>query len=232
MNGPLFRAQSFPVEGSEKLACVITGYGGKIKSYKSVIQTLNERGFTVIAYEHSPSVLTSGNPQDLLNLVDGICSDFTKKVAGYKKIICIGASAGAGLCFALQRRFPTIQYGIYAVAGMSGRDALASPLFYFVRKRFSKRGFSMARLNSLWQEIDVSPNDPPQQRVAFVMVLGKRDVLVSYKKALATLQAWQNAGVPIKIITRPNLGHLGAIRWHKQHIDELLAEAERLTPLS
>lgn len=229
MSSPLFRTQSFPVEGSEKVACVIPGYGSKIKRYQSLIQTLNSRGFAVIAYEHSPSVLTSGNPQDLLNLIDGICGDFASRVAGYKKIICIGASAGAGLCFALQRRMPDIQYGIYAVAGMSGRDALKSPLFYFVRKRFSKRGFSMDRLNSLWQEIDVSPDKPPRRDLSFVMVLGKRDMLVRYKKALATLETWQNAGVPIKIITRPNLGHVRAIRWHRNNIDSLLTEAEQLT---
>lgn len=229
MNRLLFHAELFQVNGSEKVACVITGYGGKIKSYRSVIKTLNDRGFTVVAYEHNSSVLTSGNPQDLLNLVDGICNDFAAKAVGYKKIICIGASAGAGLCFALQRRMPVIQYGIYAVAGMSGKDALASPLFYFVRKKFEKQGFNAARLNSLWQEIDVSPDQPPKRDVSFVMVLGKRDKLISYEKALATLQAWQEAGVPIKIITRPNLGHIGTVRWYKQHIDELLDEAEQLT---
>ena len=229
VNSPFFHTQSFSVEGSEKVACVIPGYGGKITGYQILIQKLNKRGFSVVAYEHSPSVMTSGNPHDLLNLVDGICNDFAERVVGYKKIICIGASAGAGLCFALQRRMPTMQYGIYAVAGMPGKDAIKSPLFYFVRKKFNRHGFSTARLNSLWQEIDVSPNYPPQKSVAFVMVLGKRDGLVRYKKALATLQAWQNAGVSVKIITRPNSGHLGTIRWHREHIEELLDEAEKLT---
>jgi predicted alpha/beta hydrolase family esterase len=162
--------------------------------------------------------------------VDGICNDFEKKVIGYKKIICVGVSAGSGLCFAMQRRIPAIQYGIYAVAGMSGKDALKSPLFYFVRKKFSKHGFSPAKLNSLWREIDVSPDNPPQRHVAFVMVLGKRDRIVRYEKSLATLKAWQSVGIPIKIITLPNLGHIAAIRWHKQHIEELLIEAENLTP--
>lgn len=228
MNNPLFRSQLFSVKGSGKLACVITGYGGKIKGYQNVIETLNKRGFTVVAYEHSSSVLTSGNPHDLLRLVDGTYKDFAKRAAGYKKIICVGASAGAVLCFALQRRMSAIQYGIYAVAGMPGKDAIASPLFYFVRRRFSKQGFNVNMLNSLWHEIDVSPDSPPQQDVAFVVVLGRRDRLVSYEKALATLQAWQKAGVPIKIITKSSLGHLGTIRWYKQHIDELLDEAERL----
>lgn len=229
MRSALFYSQLFPVEGSSKLACVIAGYGGRIQGYRSLIATLNARGFTVVAYEHSRTVLTSGNPQDLLDLVDGICRDFAVRAASYKKIICIGVSAGAGLCFALQRRMPAMQYGIYAVAGVPGSDALASPLFYFVRKKFDRHGFSVARLSNLWREIDVSPDNPPQQHVAFVMVLGGRDRLVSYQKALATLQAWQAAGVPIKIIVRPHLGHLGAMKWHRQHIAELLSEAERLT---
>lgn len=229
MKDLLFRTQSFPVEGSKKIACVITGYGGKIKKYQSVIQTLNEQGFTVIAYEHSRSVLISGNPYDLLNLIDATCNDFANKIAGYKKIICIGASAGAGLCFAMQRRLPAIQYGIYAVAGMSGREALKAPLFYLVRKRFEKRGFSAAKLNDLWQDIDVSADDPPRRSLSFVMVLGKRDKIVNYEKALNTLQAWRKAGVPIQIITKPNLGHLGTIRWYKEHMGKLLDEAEQLT---
>jgi hypothetical protein len=123
---------------------------------------------------------------------------------------------------------PEIQYGIYAVAGMSGRDALKSPLFYFVRRKFNKQGYSTAKLNNLWREIDVSADEPPSREVAFVMVLGKRDRIVEYDKALAILQAWQNAGVPIKVITKPNLGHLGTVRWYKKHIDELLDEAEQL----
>lgn len=228
MSGSLFRAQSFPVADASKLACVITGYGGKIKSYHGLIQALNQRGFSVIAYEHSRAVMLSGDPQDLLNLVEGICNDFAQKAAGYKEIICVGASAGAGLCFALQRRMPAVRYGIYAVAGMPGKDAIASPKFYFIRKRFEKRGFSAEQLNRLWQEIDVSPDNPPSKRVAFVMVLGQRDKLVNYTKALATLQAWQRAGVPIQIITRPRSGHLATIRWHKRHVEELLAAAENL----
>lgn len=228
MSNPLFSTQTFPVADSKKLACVIAGLGGKIKSYAGVIQTLNRLGFSVVAYEHDLSVLTSGDPHDLLNLVDGICDDFSQKAVGYKKIICIGASAGSGMCFALQRRMPAIQYGIYAVAGMPGKEAIASPLFYLIRRRFRRRGFSAEKLSSLWQEIDVSPDNPPRRDLSFVVVLGKRDKIVKYKKALATMQAWQNAGVPIKVITRPNSGHLATIRWYKEHIDELLEEGEGL----
>ncbi len=229
MNKPLFRTQSFPVEGSNKIACIITGYRGKITRYKSVIQTLNRRGFTAIGYEYSSSILTDCDPQGVVGLLDGIYNDFADKAGGHKKIICTGASAGAGLCLAIQRRMPAMQYGVYAGAGEPGEDVIERPLFYFVRKKFNEHGFSTTKVKSLLQELDISPDHPPRQNLSFVIVLGKRDKLSRYEKALAALQSWQNAGVPIKIITRSNLGHLGTIRWYKKHIDELLDEAERLT---
>lgn len=229
MSNPFFSTQTFPVEGSDKIACLTAGWRGKITRYQSVIQVLNKRGFTVIGYEHSPLVLVSGDARRGVTLLDEMCHDFAQKAAGYKKVICVGASAGAGLGLAMQRRIPAVQYGVYAGAGEPGKDVLKRPLFYFLRKKFHRQGFSAAKVRSLWQELDISPDKPPKQPVPFVIVLGKRDRIVRYEKALAALQAWQKAGAPMKIITKPKLGHMGVIKWHKQHMNELLDEAERLT---
>ena len=79
MNNALFRTMSFPVEGSEKCACVIAGYRGKIAGYKKVIKILNNKGFSVIAYEHSPAVLTGGDPRKPLSLVEQISNDVLDK---------------------------------------------------------------------------------------------------------------------------------------------------------
>ena len=62
----------------------------------------------------------------------------------------------------------------------------------------------------------------------FVIALGKRDKVVAYDKALTTLHAWQDQGQSIQIITKPNLGHIGIIRWYKYHFSELLADATEL----
>ncbi len=228
MTTPLFQAQSFPVKGSKKIACLITGYRGKITGYESVIKALNERGFTVIGYEYSSSVLTNCDPPEVMSLLDGIYNDFAARAKGYKKIICTGASAGAGLCLALQKRMPAMQYGVYAGAGEPGEDVIERPLFYLARKKFSKNGFDAEKVKSFLQELDITPSKPPRQHLPFVIVLGKRDKFVRYQKALAALQSWQQAGVPINIITRPDLGHMGVIAWYKEHIGELLDDAERL----
>lgn len=229
MGHNLFRTESFPVKNASKIACLVAGYRGKITGYKDVIRDLNRHGFSVVAYEHSPSVLTDGNPRDLLDLVQGIYADFVQKITGHKEMICVGASIGAGIGIALQRRIPNIKYGIYAGAGVSPPETIfQAPLFYFARKAFTKNGYNAAKLKSLWKEDDILPELPPKQSSPFMIVLGKQDKIVSYKKATATFQAWQAAGVMIKIITKSDRGHVGAIRWLKKHFGELLTEAELL----
>jgi predicted esterase len=229
MNNALFKTQFFPVEGAVKCACIIAGYRGRINGYKKIIKTLNNRGYSVIAYEHSPAVLTGGDPQQLLNLVSQICNDFAKRAADYHEIICIGASIGAGLCFAVQRKVPHVKFGIFAGAGVSPPESIFDvPLFYFVRKKFGKQGFTADELKKAWKDIDILPSKPLSQ-TPFIMVLGKNDRIVTYDKALTTLHAWQRTGQRIKIITKPGLGHIQIIRWYKKHIDALLVEAESIT---
>lgn len=226
----LFTTQSFLVDGSDKIACVIAGYRGKIASYQSVIKVLNERGYSVVAYEHNPTVLSGGRPQDLLDLVDGIDDDFRKQADGCQTVICLGASLGAGICFELQRRMPSIKFGVYAGAGISPPESIFSaPLFYLVRKKFKRNGVDATKLKSLWKSIDISADDPPRKDMHFMMVLGKQDKIITYKKANATFKAWQAAGVPVTIIVKRNLGHSGVIRWYKKHTSELLDQAEKST---
>lgn len=227
MDKPLFRAKAFTVEGSDKLACIMMGYRGKISSYHIVIEILNHRGYSVIAYEHSATVLTKGDPTLLPILVRQLCDDFAKRAVGSKDIICVGASIGAGLCFAIQRQYPNVKFGIYAGAGVSPPETIyEASLFYFVRKKFAKLGYGKAELQKAWAEIDVLP-DKNFSQTPFIMALGKKDRVVGYDKAMTTLHAWQEKGQSIQIITKDGLGHVGIIRWYKKHFTELLDEAER-----
>jgi len=229
MDIPLFRVKTFRIRDAKKCACIITGYRGKISSYKRVIKLLNARGYSVVAYEYTPAVLTKGDPKLLLRLIDQICIDFANRAAGFQDIICVGASIGAGLCFAIQRQFPNVRFGVYAGAGVSPPETIqAAPLFYFIRKRFAKLGINEAELQKIWMEIDILP-DKSFARTPFIMALGKKDKIVNYGKALTTLHAWQSQGQPIRIITKPRLGHIGIIHWYKNHFSELLAEAEGLS---
>jgi Prolyl oligopeptidase family len=228
MKDQLFRSKTFAVEGSEKCACIIAGYRGKITSYAKVIKLLNDRGYTVIAYEHSPAVLTKGKPELLLQLVTGICQDFADKATSYKEIICVGASIGAGLCLAIQRQLPNVTCGIYAGAGVSPPDTIyEAPLFFLVRLKFIRRGFGKNELRKEWAEVDILP-DTNFAHTPMIMVLGKNDLVVRYGKALSTLHAWQAKGQRIQILSKAGLGHVGIIRWYKHHFSELLDYAEQL----
>jgi len=229
MSSPLFQAKTFAIEGSRKCACIITGYRGRTASYKGIIKVLNDKGYSVVAYEHSPQVFTQGNPDLLPVLVTQICDDFSERTAGFDEIICTGASLGAGLCFALQRQIPKVRFGIYAGAGVSPPETIhEAPLFYFVRRSFISLGHDRAKLQTAWAEIDILP-DKNFAQTPFVMALGQKDKIVRYDKAVTTIQSWQEKGQPIRIIPKPNLGHIGVIRWYKSHFSELLAMAEGMT---
>jgi hypothetical protein len=228
MDRQLFAVQKFPVEGATKCACIIAGYRGKISSYKGVIRTLNDRGYSVVAYEHDPAVLTEGKPELLPVLIRQICSDFAEQSARYKEVICVGASIGAGLCFAVQRENPKVRFGIYAGAGASPpQTVFEAPLFYFVRRKFIENGFAKAELEEKWAEVEILP-ERSFGTAPFIIALGKMDAVVRYEKALSTLQAWQQDGQDIRIISKQALGHVGIIRWYKSHFAELLTEAEKL----
>lgn len=228
MHSQLFRTKTFAVDGATKCACLIAGYRGKIASYERVIHTLNARGYTVVAYEHPPSILTEGDPGLLLTLVSQLCADFVERAAGFEELICTGASIGAGLCFGVQRQLPQVRFGIYAGAGVSPPETIyEAPLFYRVRKKFTKAGIDKASLQKAWADVDILPGQNFVQ-TPFVMALGKKDRIVPYNKALATLRSWQSNGQNIQVITKPTLGHIGIIRWYKNNFSDLLDQAEAL----
>lgn len=224
----LYKVQTFTVEGSTKCACIIAGYRGKISSYKKVIKILNKKGYSVVAYEHNPIVITKGDPTLLPTLVHQICDDFTQRTVTYDEIICVGASIGAGLCFALQRQFPNITRGIYAGAGVSPPATIyEAPLFFISRKKFAKAGYDKTRLLQAWADVDILPGTNFAS-TPFIMALGKKDRIVNFEKAINTLHAWKTNGQNIQIVTKDNLGHIGIIRWYKKHFKELLDDAEKL----
>lgn len=211
-----------------KCACIITGYRGKIASYKKVIKLLNDKGYSVIAYEHNPIVITKGDPSLLPRLVHEICDDFAKRTVTFEEIICVGASIGAGLCFALQRQFPNVTRGIYAGAGVSPPATIyEAPLFFISRKKFAKAGYDKTKLLQAWADVDILPGNN-FARTPFIIALGKKDRIVKFEKALNTLHAWKTNGQDIRIITKDSLGHMGIIRWYKKHFAELLAESEKM----
>lgn len=226
MSKPLFTVHTFPLPGASKCACVIAGYRGKVSGYAAVIRTLHAKGYSVVAYEHSPAVLTTGEPQKLLDLLEGLYADFGTRSAGFNDIICTGASIGAGLGLAIQARFPAVRFGIYAGAGVSPPEAIFdAPLFFFVRRRFMGHGFRRAELKKAWRDADIVATKP-LVKTPFSMALGQRDKITNYHKALGTLHAWQEQGRTIQITTQPALGHQGIIRWYKKHFSELLSTME------
>lgn len=226
MTANTFTSKYFEVENSKKLAILAVGYRAKISTYQNAINILTKHGFSVVAYEYGHHFLTNGNPDSLLKLVDAINEDVISRIGQYEEAITVGASVGAGLCIELSRKINKISYGIYAVAGVSpAENIFEAPLFYFVRKKFTKKGVSRDELIKHWEEIDLSPVNPPRLDSPFLIVLGERDKIVRKDKALATLTSWQKQGLPIIIKSRKT-GHALTISWFIKNFESLLAEAD------
>lgn len=225
-----YKSKTYAVPESRKVACLVTGYYEPISAYRVAVRQLNERGFTVVVYMLYPKVIRSGNPQTLLDAIQALIADFSAHAQNADEVMCAGASMGAGIALSVQQALPTVRYGIYAVAGVSPSASIFDmPLFYAARKKFMQAGYDAAALMQIWQQHEIMPELPPRTDSPIVMTLSTQDRIVDYSKAIATLKAWQNAGVPVHVITRPRYGHLMTIRWFKHHIAELLdiAEAER-----
>jgi hypothetical protein len=160
-------------------------------------------------------------------MADGMIGDFAKRAENFDNVICLGASVGSGIGFNLQRRISKVKFGVYAAGGASPSASIfKAPLFFFVRKKFLKNGYDAKKLKSAWKDVEILPEEPPSKTSPFLIVLGKRDKIIPLKRALQTLVPWQKAGVPIIIKTRAGRGHAGTIKWYKQHINELIDEAE------
>jgi len=223
MPQPLFTSQTFPVPGAKRAALLFAGYRGTIRGLKRAVQTLNARGYTVTAYAHPSHVLRSGNPHDLLELINAIHKDALAKTRDFDEVLCAGVSVGAGIGMSLQRQYPMrFRRGVYAGNGVSpSQNIFEAPLFYFVRRAFRRDGYDATKLHALWQSHEITPGNPVPAPAGFVMALGKRDAIVRHRKAIDTLQAWQRNGTPIVIVSK-NRSHAGIIRWYKRHLGELL----------
>jgi hypothetical protein len=225
MSEATFRREVFTVEQPTGLACIVASMGSKIVSFTQPAETLNTFGFDVAVYEYDKSVYLSGEPEQLPALITDMSADFEDLGLAYDKKLYCGASGGSFIGFNLQRRAEGPQIGLYATAGVPMAEVIMhAPIFRILgaRKAFARHGYDEARLREAWKDIEMSVDNPPPTDKAISVVLGGLDYFVNYAKARRNLKAWQNAGVPIRIVTKPHLSHSGTVTWFKEHIDTLL----------
>jgi hypothetical protein len=231
MSEATFQRKVYTIDNPKGLACVVASMGGKIVEFAQPALTLNGLGYDTAVYEYGRSVYLSGEPEQLPALITSMSSDFEDLGSAYDTKLYTGASGGSFIGFNLQRRAEGPQVGLYATAGIPISEIVTrSPIFRLLgaRRAFAKHGYDEAGLQESWKTIEMSLDDPPPIDQSISVVLGGRDKFVNYDRALSNLTVWKDAGVPIEIIKKPELGHFETVKWFKAHIDILLKKAPRL----
>ncbi len=231
MSEATYRREVFKSDDPVGLACVVASMGGKILDFTQPAESLNALGYDTAVYEYDKSVYLSGEPEQLPSLIGDMSDDFEELSSGYDKKLFTGASGGSFIGFNLQRRASGPQLGLYATAGIPMSEAITHTVAFRklgARKAFAQHGYDEAGLQEAWKDIDMSVNTPPPSDKAICVVLGGIDYFVNYVKARSNLKKWQEAGVPITILTKPKLSHSGTVRWFKANIETMLAQAPEL----
>jgi len=208
------------------LACLVTGFAGKISQYKKAINALLAQGYDVIAFEYDNAVLDAGDARLLPELIHDITDTLGPLSSKYDKIICTGVSLGAQIAINVQRRLQNVSLGVYGTAGAPVSLVIfRARVFYKIKKAFTANGFTEASLRKVWQQIDEDGHSGLGLGQSVLVVLGKQDRILPYKIAVKVLEGWKKQGTRVDYFPLRTLGHSMTIRWYKNHLDQLLARA-------
>lgn len=217
-----FQSHSYKAN-TGKIACLVCGFGGRIRTYSNAINALMSAGYTVVAYEYEEDVFSKGNPLLLPELINEITADFKKQSANYSSILTTGVSLGAYIAFNVQRRIPAAKHGIYGTAGISVAHAIfTAKVFRKFRTTFEKNGFTERLLEDTWKDIEILSDLELDDSKSLVIIMGGLDRIVRYKTASQMMEAWKNRGIKVEYYSKRGLGHATTIHWYKRHLRKLL----------
>ncbi len=105
-----------------------------------------------------------------------------------------------------------------------------NPLFRPVRKAFKQNAMGIEELDQTWADIDIYKDKPGT--VPAVCAISRLDPVVPYPFAARNLNAWRDAGAPVKVL--PNwafrhegrLLHSAAIGYFDSNIREIIEISE------
>ena len=221
----------YPASSSKKsgLVCYVVGFGGRVEQYKKAINTLNKLGYDVKMYEYLREVLTAGDPQLLLSIIDDITAEIDIMTKNYNDVICAGISLGSFIAFNVQKRIQKANVGMYADAGISVAHAIfTARVFKNIAVTYTKHGYTEESLAKAWHLIDIKPCDPYKLAAnkSLIIYNGGRDRVVRLKDAKANIDAWRAEGTRVKQIIKPPLGHIATGFWFIRNTKKALETAQ------
>lgn len=171
------------------------------------MKLLSWSGFRVVAFDHTKSLLDSGEPQQLqaaCEVVSSYIADDMKKatVAGVYGI-------SLGTFFAL---YCGVKNGIDMIMLNAGLDSFARIVseqrrLGYISNNFKKNGYDTPELFAAWQPYDLVLSPELFSAKELLVMDSMADDLIDYDAVLKNITAFKAAGAQVELIISKSLGH-------------------------
>lgn len=196
----------FPAKSAEaKEAILLCGFGGAIWQTKRLTTKLNRAGYNVTALDFPKTVLSTGDPTLLPQLINEVVT-FVEKQARKtdQKILLIGISLGALLSLNIFRRSKLFDTAVMITGGN---------IVTVAKKIYGQKVWpqSHEELSNLWEDSNIHTEPELLAGKRALFVLPSRDHLIDPTEVLAEIDRQNKAGNTVKLVTRGSFGHFGTI---------------------
>ncbi len=216
-------------DASKELVCYVAGFRTKVKTYQQAIASLQKLGYDVIAFEYLPTVLQSGDPQLLVQVIENITKQVIQRSKNYIETICLGVSLGSFIAYNVQKRVPNAYIGAYAAGGVSMSGAIFSQRgFKKIAQAFVDNGYDPEKLDKIWRPIDADPMTAtfPKNK-SLIVFEGTADKIVKYSEAQKNIKNWLEKGIRVKMYPVRGRGHLLTVLYFIRNTKRVLAKAKQ-----
>ncbi len=188
-----------------KTAFVLCGFGGSIWQTQRLLRVLRGAGYDVMAMDFPKEVLSKGDPQLLLDLMDEVVrfADTEAKKLG-KPVLLVGISLGALVSLNVLRRSKSFDKGIL----ITGGDIVKVAHNIYGRKVWPGTYDDLA---GTWKTLNMysDPRELREKRILFV--LPSRDKLIDPTDVHQETKIQNEAGNTLILVERHSFGHIGTI---------------------
>lgn len=187
-----------------KQALVLCGFGGSIWQVRRLVRVLQNDGYTVTALDFPKSVLDSGNPALLPELVDEVMAFAEDEKSNTSEpIVLVGISLGALIALNVLRRSPHFTRGILITGG---------DIVKIARKLYGNAWPQSYQAHvQQWHGVNMYTEPQLLAGKQLLFVLPRKDHLIDSTDIHREVRVQQEAGNKLILIERHSFGHIGTI---------------------
>lgn len=224
-----YNYKTYPTPNSQAVIFFAAPLGVKLKQLRWTIRSLQKAGYTVVAYDADPQILTTGELTLLRTTADKVARDIRDQIKAYRSGGChdfgfFGSSLGALMMYYGVATIPELRWGVLNASG-DGAEAL----------------WRHPKLRALYEELDIKPDQLEHAwhkllKPKFINMTGKRVLFVSSNKDKILPRAdiepliapLQQKGAKVDVMELNIWGHNLTVLFGLLHAKKLVARVHQI----